>query len=238
MRIDQSTQKVSPPRRRRKRRSTDEIIDRILKAASIEFERNGFTGATTAAIAKRARVAEPLIFNNFGSKAKLFRDSIFVPMNRHLLDFCSNHLADADDQVASADIARRQYISELEEFIAKHSRKFISLFFAQVYMKADGLDDIDGLQDYFARASSLEIEGLDGPPRIDPKILARLSFATIFSCIVFRDWLFPKGMISDEKINAALTEYVILGLNPIPTPKRNDSTRLASSKRTAPRASR
>ena len=213
MGTDVATQKLKTTRKRRKRRPTEEIIDRILTAASDEFERNGYAGATTAAIAKQARVAEALIFSNFGSKEKLFRDSIFVPMNKHLLDFCAHHLVNADDPARSREKFRRKYVAELEQFIGKHSLKFISLFFAQVYGTCNGLDEIEGLQNYFSQASSFATEHLEGRPKHEPATMARISFATIFSCIVFRDWLFPSGMISDEKINAALTDFVLGGVD-------------------------
>ena len=58
---------------RRPRRSTEEIVDNIMEAACDEFERNGYPGTKTAAIARKAGVAEALIFSNFGSKARLFQ---------------------------------------------------------------------------------------------------------------------------------------------------------------------
>lgn len=47
--------------------------DRILDAALAEFGANGFNGATTRAIAKRAGVNEVTIFRLFGSKFQLFQ---------------------------------------------------------------------------------------------------------------------------------------------------------------------
>lgn len=46
--------------------------DTIVRAAMHEFASKGFAGATTVAIAKRARVTQPLIHHHFGSKAKLW----------------------------------------------------------------------------------------------------------------------------------------------------------------------
>ena len=75
--------KKPPATPKRKRRSTEEIIDRLMEAACEEFERSGYAGSKTAEIARKAGVAEALIFSNFGSKAKLFQDSIFKPLDRH-----------------------------------------------------------------------------------------------------------------------------------------------------------
>ena len=46
--------------------------DVIVREAMHEFASKGFAGATTVAIAKRARVTQPLIHHHFGSKAKLW----------------------------------------------------------------------------------------------------------------------------------------------------------------------
>ncbi len=199
---------------RRRRRSTEEIIDRIIEAAGDEFERNGYPGTKTASIARKAGVAEALIFSNFGSKARLFQDSIFKPLNRHFLDFCSTHLVDpADAGKLRADT--REYILQLREFIARHSRMFSSLLAAQMYACDDvqGLSQVEGLQDYFARAAEVNRKRLRAEPRIDPKLLARVSFATILSCVIFKDWLFPRELANEAEIGAAISDFVMDGLN-------------------------
>ena len=123
-------------RKRRPRRSTEEIIDRLLVAAAEEFERNGYAGTTTAKVARRAGVAEWLIFTHFGSKARLFEDSIFKPLNRHFLEFCASNPAGADDPEGIRRDSRR-YILELQRFIERHSRMLVSLLVARIYDLGD-----------------------------------------------------------------------------------------------------
>ena len=76
-------EKSSPAKRaspaKRKRRSPEELKDRIIAAAGVEFRRGGYAKATTAAIAHRAKVTETQIFRYFDSKANLFREAIFKP---------------------------------------------------------------------------------------------------------------------------------------------------------------
>src|SRR5262249_44881753 len=126
------TGKVSTSRQRRRRRSTEEIVDRIIEAAGDEFGRNGYPGTKTAPIARKARVAEALIFSNFGSKAQLFHDSIFNPLNRHFFEFCDTHLVNPGDSDKLRE-GTREYILELRQFIARHCRMFSSLVAAQMY---------------------------------------------------------------------------------------------------------
>src|SRR5215470_7952115 len=77
---------------KRTRRTRDDILNRIVQAASEEFKRSGFAGATTAAIARKADVTEAQLFRYFGSKANLFRETIFKPVDQHLVSFTNRHL--------------------------------------------------------------------------------------------------------------------------------------------------
>jgi AcrR family transcriptional regulator len=205
---------ASNRRPRRPRRSSEEIVGRIIAAATEEFEVNGYAGATTASIARKAGVAEPLIFTNFGSKSKLFHASIFTPLNEHLIDFFERYNQSAKDSPDFREKMRRTYIEELRDFIERHSRKFVSLFFAQTYGDAGNkLDDIAGIQDYLNAASSLELRNLQDTPRIDPRIMAGISFSAIFSCVIFREWVFPHGTADKDEVYTALIDFVIDGLN-------------------------
>jgi AcrR family transcriptional regulator len=207
------TAQEKPPRRA-KRRSTEEVIDRIISAASEEFELYGYAGATTAAIARKAGVAEPLIFSNFGSKSNLFHASIFRPLNKHLEDFRATHWAHTAKTEKVRRELTRKYILELEQFIEKHSRKFISLFFEQTYYNTDnGLHNIEGIQDYLSYAASIQTTGRDGEPKIDPRIIARLSFATVFSSVIFREWIFPNDVASKDEVLSSLPDFILDGLN-------------------------
>jgi AcrR family transcriptional regulator len=185
-----------------------------MEAACEEFERNGYAGTTTAAIARNAGVVEALIFSNFGSKAQLFRDSIFKPLNRHLLDFCATHLVESGDPKVLRKESQ-QYILELQRFIEQHSAMLVSLVGAQMWARddVDGLSETEGLEEYFARTTAMAKTRLGKHPKIDPKTMGRISFATILSCVLFKDWLFPKGVASDEKLRTSITNFVLDGIN-------------------------
>ncbi|MCE3232793.1 MAG: putative transcriptional regulator, TetR family [Rickettsiaceae bacterium] len=55
------------------RRIADNTREKILKAAEKLFAAKGFSGTSTAAIAKAAKVNEALLFHHFGNKAKLWQ---------------------------------------------------------------------------------------------------------------------------------------------------------------------
>jgi AcrR family transcriptional regulator len=224
----------NPAPKKRRRRSSEEVIDCLIDAACDEFEHNGYAGAKTAAIARKAGVAEALIFSNFGTKAKLFQDAIFKPLNRHFLDFRSSHIVKNPADKEAMQEGTRQYIAELQQFVERHSRMLMSLFVAQLYDPDNlaGLSHPQGLQDYFSRATALAMDRLVAPPKIHPKLVARVSFATILACIIFRDMLFPKGLATRDEIRAAISDFVMDGLNANAVPKARRPARTAKRKRT------
>jgi AcrR family transcriptional regulator len=209
-----ATKPVRPPPPRRKRRTADEITDRILRAAGEEFEQSGFSGATTANIARRADVTEAQLFRLFSSKADLFREAIFEPLNRHFCAFHGRYLADADRAEHVRDRADH-YITELQAFIAEHSRMLMSLVVAQTYSpeSVKGVSEIDSLKAYFERGAAMMTSRLGNDARVDPKLMVRVSFAAVLGCVLFRDWIFPPGLASEEDIRAAIVDFVIDGIS-------------------------
>src|SRR5664280_2221844 len=54
------------------RMTAEERRDEIVAAASIEFAATGYAGTSTDAIARRAGVSQPYLFQLFGTKKELF----------------------------------------------------------------------------------------------------------------------------------------------------------------------
>ncbi len=198
----------------RKRRSPEEIRQRVAEAAREEFSRNGFTGATTAAIARRAEVTEAQLFRYYESKGALFREAVFEWLDRHLSQFNVRHNAQPADGRNIRDQARL-YISELQSFIEQHSRLFLSLVVAEAYAPEDiaGVGEVDSLHAYFERGAATMTERLQGRPRVDPKLMVRVSFAAVLANVIFKDWIFPRGLASDKEIDDAIVDFVIEGIN-------------------------
>lgn len=203
------------PAVRRKRRSAEEIMDRITRAAEEEFTQSGFSGATTAAIARRADVTEAQLFRYFTSKADLFREAIFNPLNRHFNALLADQLASAGDGLSMRAKAR-QYIIELQDFLTGHSRMLLSLVVAQTYAPGttQGVGEIDSLSAYFDRGAATMAGRIgDGDVPVDPRLMVRVSFAAVLACVMFRDWMFPPHLASDEAINDAIVDFVLDGIN-------------------------
>lgn len=214
MRQKTETQAAPSAAARRKRRSPEEILDRILQAATDEFKRCGFAGATTATIARNADVTEAQLFRYFASKADLFHEAIFKPLNRHFCGFQAGHLSEVS---AAASVREReeQYITELQQFMGEHSRMLMSLVVAQAYAggTTQGVSEIDSLGDYFERGAAMMRQRVEGAARVDPRLMVRVSFAAVLGCVLFKDWIFPPGLASDDEIGAAINDFVIDGIS-------------------------
>ncbi len=104
-------------RPRRRSRSAPETKRQILEAALHEFAEQGFEGATTASIARRVGVTQPLVHYHFGSKEALWRaacDSIFTELREHL----RAHGADIASMSSAAQLVTQTYY--LIDFIVAH----------------------------------------------------------------------------------------------------------------------
>jgi len=205
--------KDGQPAQRRKRRSAEQLTTRILHAAAEEFKRRGYAGATTAAIARRADVTEAQLFRCFGSKANLFREAIFEPLDEQLLGFTNAHVDTGTDGSPFEENASL-YIEELRKFVADNIDMITSLVVAQTYAKGagQGVGAIGSLAKYFDRgASTMRARG--GPMIVDPKLMVRVSFVAVLACVMFRDWIFPPGLASEKEINAAINRFVLEGIS-------------------------
>jgi AcrR family transcriptional regulator len=198
--------RTKPPEPRRKRRSADELRARVLEAAEREFSAQGFAGATTAAI------TEAQIFRLYPSKAALFREAIFHPLNRHFADFHARMAENAGPPVGRRELARR-YIDELQDFIHDHARMLMTLIVANAYGadSAEGPADIPGLAAYFDSGAAMH-RTHNGDAGIEPQLMVRVSFAAVLANVLFRDWLFPKGLASDAAIREAIARFTIEGV--------------------------
>jgi len=197
---------------KRTRRSRDDILNRIVQAAREEFNRSGFAGATTAAIARKAEVTEAQLFRYFGSKSNLFRETIFKPVDQHFIRFINRHLPEMHN---AGSVAERTdlYATELQSFISENSAMLASLALAQTYdAGAAQVTGINSLHTYFDRAATLMTARLKDRAKVDPRLTVRVTFGAVLASVMFREWLFPPGLASDEDIKAAVNDFIKEGV--------------------------
>lgn len=211
----ESTQPV-----RRKRRDAASLREAIVNAATEEFEANGYAGATTAAIARRADVTEAQIFRCFDTKAELFRTAVFEPLNRHFSDFHARQLAASNDATPMRERARA-YITELQAFIAGHRRMLMTLVVSQAYVRErDGTASpagieamIEGLRPYFERGAAMMRSRMGDDFAVSPELMVRVSFAAVLGNVLFQEWMVPGDVAGDDEVRDATIAFVIDGIN-------------------------
>lgn len=209
---DQQSQS-SEPKSRRKRRTTEALTDLIIVAANQEFGQNGYAGATTAAIARRADVTEAQLFRLYGSKEALFKAAIFQPLNRHFSEFMADDMV-VPGEAESLRTSAHAYISALQDFMEQNSRMLMSLIVASTYSteSSQQVSELEGLRAYFDRGAALTKRHRGKPPAVDPQLMVRVSFAAVLACMMFKDWLFPKDF-SQEDIRQAIVSFVMDGID-------------------------
>ena len=181
-------------------------MQRIFAAAAEEFKRCGYSDATTASIARNSGVTEAQLFRYFSSKAKLFRETVFKPLDGHLARFLDNY-----DPPEIGFL----YSTDLQRFISDNVGMFTSLVVAETYKSADtlGVGAIDSLRDYFARGAATMRRAIGpGNEAVDPRLIVRVSFVAVLASVMFKSWIFPPGLATDEEITDAINRFVMHGI--------------------------
>lgn len=210
----QRTRSRTPAQPKARRRTAEESRHKLIQSAREEFRRFGFSGATTAAIARNAGTSEAHLFRHFPNKVELFREAVFEALNEHFSAFNAEHAREIDAGTNIRQQARR-YIGELQGFLREHSSLLLSVIAAQTFAAGalEGNTDIESLESYFKRGAALMRRRVRGKPRVDPDLLVRVSFAAVLGCVMFRDWVCPPKVGRDTEINDAIIDFVIEGIN-------------------------
>ena len=108
---------MTEPATRRRGRTSRISRERILDASLVEFAKHGYEGATTASVARRIGITQPLIHYHFGSKEALWRAAVELAFSQMvgLLEGVDEESATSDPRERMREIARR-----FVRFSAKH----------------------------------------------------------------------------------------------------------------------
>ncbi|WP_298199809.1 TetR/AcrR family transcriptional regulator [Novosphingobium sp.] len=190
---------------RRQRRASGELTAAILAAARAEFDARGPSGATTAAIARRAGVTEAQLFRYFPTKADLFREAVFGALNAHFAEFQAAHQPNpGKDRSTGAE-----YIAQLMAFLRANRQLMVALLASQAFAGGEDSGPIDALSAYFEAGAAIRTSRFGAG---DHHLAVRVSFAAALGAVVFNEWLFPPGIASQEDINSAYTTFILNGL--------------------------
>lgn len=190
-------------RPRRRRRSREDVEQRIHEAARDLFAERGYAAATTREIALRADVSETLLFRYHGDKAGLFAEVVTRPFNRLMEQFTA--LSGADP-AASADAMTRQFTEAVFRLFEDNETLFRTLLLdSLVSGEAGRVPGMGGILPFFDNsvdkvAARYAEAGLSPP--LDLPVGVRLGFGMILSSVLLRDALFDMPPARDKVLHA------------------------------------
>jgi AcrR family transcriptional regulator len=111
---------------RRPRRSSAEVRSRILSAAAALFAERGYGDATTREIARRADVAEQVIFRIYPTKQALFDAAVVEPFDQFLSEYTARWLA-APTPGGKPEEVLQQFVEELHDLVRENRQLVAAL---------------------------------------------------------------------------------------------------------------
>ena len=112
--------------KRRPRRSSAEVRSRIESAAVALFAERGYGNATTREIARRAEVAEPVIFRIYPTKQALFDAAVLQPFEEFISAYMTRWLA-APAPGGNPEEVLQQFVEELHDLVRQNRQLVAAL---------------------------------------------------------------------------------------------------------------
>jgi AcrR family transcriptional regulator len=197
---------TEPIRRRRQRRSREDVLGLIRDAALQLFAERGYAGTTTQEIARKADVSETLLFRHFGDKAKLYDAVVSAPFLKIMESFGEEQ--QALESGRSARNARKQS-GELFDFFEQNREVFSALVLGGGAIDGSGQVRLSGLEATFRQAAdgvSAAYAHARKQPPFDIDIAVRLIFGMVASSVLLRPLLFSGSDASSGEIRSVITE--------------------------------
>jgi AcrR family transcriptional regulator len=203
------------PKRRRRPPGEGRVL--LLEAAKEVFSEQGYTRASTRAIAERAGIAEPLLFRNFGSKAALFSEVTLGPFKEFVDRWKQVHRGPEETR-SEREIAV-DLLSSAYDLFSDHRGLIVSYIATSVFepevtrleTSPMFLEAIDAL----ARWSETEFVEPRGLGPMNVLLMNRAIIGMVMSMALFEDWLLhgdgPRP--SRDEIIDEMAELVLHGID-------------------------
>jgi AcrR family transcriptional regulator len=112
--------------KRRPRRSSAEVRSRIQSAAVALFAERGYGNTTTREIARRAEVAEPVIFRIYPTKQALFDAAVLEPFDEFISAYTARWLA-APTAGGNPEEVLQQFVEDLHDLVRQNRQLVAAL---------------------------------------------------------------------------------------------------------------
>ncbi len=167
---------------RRPRRSSAEVRSRVLSAAIALFAERGYGDATTREIARRAEVAEPVIFRIYPTKQALFDAAVVEPFNEFLSEYTARWLA-APTRGGSPEEVLQQFVEELHDLV-RENRQLVAALASSGSLTARTQPALTRLE----KMGTVIAETYGLP--FDPKLSVRIAAVMVVAVTMVEDQLF------------------------------------------------
>lgn len=195
---------------RRRRRTREDVTERICDAARQLFAERGFHGATTREIARVADVSETLLFRYYGNKAALFDEVVTQPFNQVLQLLIDGRSPGGQEHT------EHHVFGAVYDLFAQNQQLFTALLSARGGAGEEGgAPSFVGLIPFFDTATREQEQRLAASGHtlpFDLNLGTRLTFGMMAASVLLRDWLFPEGAPPREEIVRVLEMLVTRGL--------------------------
>lgn len=202
------------PKGRRKRRTREEVAERIEAAGRQLFAKHGYAATTTREIARLADVSETLVFRYYGDKARLFDTVVSEPFNRLVRDFGSEANAGQNGAAAGPD-ARLGLFGEVYDLLSNNKELLSAAFTGRPTPEGESSAVGHGFEPFFSRViadQSVEYDKAGVGPGFDAGMGIRLTFGMMAAAVLMQDWLFPGNPPDREEIVNTLEKLVLKAL--------------------------
>lgn len=200
------------------RRSSSQIRELLLIAATTLFERQGYHATTTQQIVEDAGVDAPTLYRHFHSKAELFEETMLGPLQEFLAGHAAYWSSRPLGEVDPPDLMRR-YATGLVNMLHAHRDAMRTLVTASRHdddlgqiarrVSAQFTEGLVAMKDIVVAEGQIHrFPGLNSP---DATIAA--STGMILSMVLFDDWVFPNGRRPGKaKVIDEITAMVLYGV--------------------------
>jgi AcrR family transcriptional regulator len=195
---------------RRQRRSSAEVRSRILSAAAALFAERGYGDATTREIARRADVAEQVIFRIYPTKQALFDAAVVEPFDQFLSDYTDRWLA-APTPGGDPEEVLQQFVEELHDLV-RENRQLVAALAASGSLTARTQPALTKLEKMGAVIA--ETHGL----LFDPELSVRIAAVMVVAVTMLEDQLFDGA---GERLVAEMVRMLVGAARYIPDSSRS-----------------
>src|SRR5262245_32329974 len=190
---------------RRPRRSSAEVRSRILSAAAALFAERGYGDATTREIARRADVAEQVIFRIYPTKQALFDAAVLEPFDEFLSEFTDRWLA-APTPGGNPEEVLQQFVEELHDLV-RQNRQLVAALASSGSLTArtqPALDKLEKMGTVIAETHGLPF---------DPELSVRIAAVMVVGVTMGEDQVFD---FAGDRLVAEMVRLLIGAARYIP----------------------